>query len=336
MQTRLYKSGSIIYFLGDKADRIFLLKDGTLQRIFISTETGREDRKTITAGNFFSVKSVMGMHAQEETIQCLSDVNVIIFTQSEFEELVSKNTSVLLKILGIFSEQFRDLNKSLDSVLDTDKKDNKSASANKKDGLNTVADYFFKNKRYKEALHGYSKFLKTENPESTLYTAAALNMEECMKALSITEPVDVYFEKLEQERIDKAKEFLANNESSVEGKFRKASGFSVLGDHPSAITLLREIISSGNEEVLEKASFYLGKYLFLNKEYDEALSVLDDVISKSQLSDYSKETSLYLARIYAMNGNDEEAMKYYKKTINIPPIDKFTMEAKREYDSLRG
>ena len=45
MQTRVYKAGSIVYFAGDTSDRVYILKQGQAQSIFLSEETGYETRE---------------------------------------------------------------------------------------------------------------------------------------------------------------------------------------------------------------------------------------------------------------------------------------------------
>ena len=41
MQTRVYQAGSVVYFAGDKSDRVYILKEGKAQSIFLSEETGK-------------------------------------------------------------------------------------------------------------------------------------------------------------------------------------------------------------------------------------------------------------------------------------------------------
>ena len=55
MQTRVYQAGSVVYFAGDKSDRVYILKEGRAQSIFLSEETGYEARESINVGEFFGV-----------------------------------------------------------------------------------------------------------------------------------------------------------------------------------------------------------------------------------------------------------------------------------------
>ncbi|KKL09090.1 hypothetical protein LCGC14_2569350, partial [marine sediment metagenome] len=41
---RSYKTGSVIYFLGDVGDNIYILKSGVVSLVYYSIETGEEVR----------------------------------------------------------------------------------------------------------------------------------------------------------------------------------------------------------------------------------------------------------------------------------------------------
>ena len=118
MQTRVYQAGSVVYFAGDKSDRVYILKEGKAQSIFLSEETGYEAREAINVGEFFGVKSLLGDYPQEDTVQCLSDCVVIIITYEEFENLVAKNKSIIIKMLRVFSNQLRRLNKKVNKLVE--------------------------------------------------------------------------------------------------------------------------------------------------------------------------------------------------------------------------
>ena len=120
MQTRVYKAGSIVYFTGDTSDRVYILKQGQAQSIFLSEETGYETRELINIGEFFGVKSILGTYPQEDTVQCLTDCVVIIITYEEFESLVAKNKPIIIKMLKVFSNQLRRINKRVRELVEND------------------------------------------------------------------------------------------------------------------------------------------------------------------------------------------------------------------------
>ena len=142
MQTRVYQAGSVVYFAGDKSDRVYILKEGKAQSIFLSEETGYEAREAINVGEFFGVKSLLGDYPQEDTVQCLSDCVVIIITYEEFENLVAKNKSIIIKMLRVFSNQLRRLNKKVNKLVE---KAEDEEETNQLEGLYNIGEFYFKN-----------------------------------------------------------------------------------------------------------------------------------------------------------------------------------------------
>ena len=145
MQTRVYQAGSVVYFAGDKSDRVYILKEGRAQSIFLSEETGYEAREAINVGEFFGVKSLLGDYPQEDTVQCLSDCVVIIITYEEFENLVAKNKSIIIKMLRVFSNQLRRLNKKVNKLVE---KAEDEEETNQLEGLYNIGEFYFKNQKY--------------------------------------------------------------------------------------------------------------------------------------------------------------------------------------------
>ena len=55
-----YSNGSVIYFAGDKDDRIFILQKGRIVLSSIDIETNATVTECIREGEFFGVKSALG------------------------------------------------------------------------------------------------------------------------------------------------------------------------------------------------------------------------------------------------------------------------------------
>ena len=66
--TRRYKSGSIIYFEGDKSESIYILKQGRVILTSKKVEKGEmvETKDIIKPGEFFGVKSSLGTGIQPQ------------------------------------------------------------------------------------------------------------------------------------------------------------------------------------------------------------------------------------------------------------------------------
>lgn len=188
MQTKVYKSGSVVYFAGDTSDRVYILKEGQAQSIFLSEETGYEAREVINVGEFFGVKSILGTYPQEDTVQCLSDCVVIIITYEEFENLVAKNKPIIIKMLRVFSNQLRRLNKKVRNLVE--KEDNEEGP-NQLEGLYSIGEFYFKNQKYKNALYAYKRYYQIADENSSFYHTVENKIKACREKLNIMDDSDI-------------------------------------------------------------------------------------------------------------------------------------------------
>jgi CRP-like cAMP-binding protein len=102
-----YSKGSIIYFEGDFSDKIFIMQSGSVLLTGTDIETREPTAEQVKSGEFFGVKSAFGHFAREETATALSQTVVVALTVQEFEILFSKNKTLILKMLRVFSNQLR-------------------------------------------------------------------------------------------------------------------------------------------------------------------------------------------------------------------------------------
>ena len=92
---RNYKAGSVIYFMGDVGDSIYILKAGLVSLTYHSIETGEEVRENIQKGEFFGVKSALAKRPREETATVLKDAQALVLTTEEFEKLITSNITII-------------------------------------------------------------------------------------------------------------------------------------------------------------------------------------------------------------------------------------------------
>ena len=105
--TRGYKSGSIIYFEGDKSENIYILKSGRVLLTFTKIDTGEEVTEDVRQGEFFGVKSALGKYPREETAQTIGETTVLVLSMADFERMILRNVIVVSKMLRVFSNQLR-------------------------------------------------------------------------------------------------------------------------------------------------------------------------------------------------------------------------------------
>ena len=172
-----YTKGSIIYFSGDRDERIFILQKGSILLTSIDIETGANVVEHIKEGEFFGVKSAFGHFPREETATVLTDSVTLAMSLSEFEQLFSTNKSVIIKMLKVFSKQLRNIHKKTESIL------NSHEEINPLLGMQSVAQCFYEDNQNRACSDVCIKFFTrypnapNTNNMKQLYLAAKKRME---------------------------------------------------------------------------------------------------------------------------------------------------------------
>lgn len=148
-----YTKGSIIYFEGDHADRIFIMQNGAVLLTSTDIETGQPVAEQVKSGEFFGVKSAFGHFPREETATALVPTLALTLTLQEFENLFSNNKNLILKMLRVFSNQLRLIHKKTESILNNITEDQQT-------GMLAVANCFYEDESYRSASDIYMKFLQ--------------------------------------------------------------------------------------------------------------------------------------------------------------------------------
>lgn len=157
-QLRQYKSGSIIYFEGErKSNFAFLLKQGKCTRSKLSLQTGLMESSPLVEGEFFGIKAAMGILPRDETIRVSSDAIIYIFTPHEFVEIISKNVSIIFKMLKAFSNELRNIHHAIEDILkkESDVSEDEGYAAK----LNNIGLYYLKKQSYPQAKYIFQKLL---------------------------------------------------------------------------------------------------------------------------------------------------------------------------------
>ncbi|MBP5284225.1 MAG: Crp/Fnr family transcriptional regulator [Treponema sp.] len=131
-----YSKGSIIYFEGDKYERVFILQKGLVVITTQDIETHQPVTEQIKQGEFFGVKSALAHVQREETATVLMDSVCISMTVPEFENLLNTNKQVIMKMLQVFSKQLRQIHKRTEDILNNKLEDRQT-------GMLSVAKAFY-------------------------------------------------------------------------------------------------------------------------------------------------------------------------------------------------
>ncbi|MDR3284744.1 MAG: Crp/Fnr family transcriptional regulator [Treponema sp.] len=137
-----YTKRSIIYFIGDQDEQIYVLQQGHVILAGTDIETGKPVVEQVQPGEFFGIKPALGHFPREETATVMVDSLVIALSVSEFEQVFTSNKPLILKMLKVFSAQLRTLHRKTESIL------NSSVSVDQVSGMFEVAKSFYDDSQY--------------------------------------------------------------------------------------------------------------------------------------------------------------------------------------------
>ena len=172
-----FNSGSLIYAQGEEADKIFIVQTGKASLVYRDIETGHDVRDQVLPGEFFGVKSALGRFPREENAIALTDSTVLAFTVSEFENLALANTSIILKMLKVFSTQMRRIHTQVSRLVE-------SMEVRPDEGLYAIGERYLKLKRYSHAKYVFNRYLEYY-PTGSNVAMAKKNLEVVEVALAL-------------------------------------------------------------------------------------------------------------------------------------------------------
>lgn len=108
-----FKKGSFILVEGrSEVNRFYIIQSGSV-RTFKSNDVPGTAPVLLGPGDFVGVISCMSDHLQIESVSALTDVTAIMVRKDQYPELISKNTSVAMKIIRTFATRMRVMNETL-------------------------------------------------------------------------------------------------------------------------------------------------------------------------------------------------------------------------------
>ena len=322
-----YRSNSIIYFKGDQSDRIFLLNSGKVSLSYVDIETGQEVRDLIKMGEFFGVKSALGHYMREETAVVLQDAAVMVFSVPEFEQLASKNTRIIMKMLKVFSNQLRRIHRQVQNLMVSDEQNNPET------GLYKIGEYYMKNKRYGQALHAYKRYL-VYYPTSAYATEVTNKIQQAEEYLSRygsgipsgpapAAPAAVGQPSLSAPRVAPTPAASAAGETSeLAQQYYNAVSLVSQEKFMEAFKAFKKILDSGSDpEYSPKAEFEMAKCLFYLKQFDNCIKSFSAIAQKYPKHPEMKEALFFVGRSYEEKGDKGKAGGLYKKIVSMGPED---------------
>jgi len=306
-----YRTNSIIFFKGDISDKVYILNSGKVSLNYIDIETGQEVHDLIKTGEFFGVKSAFGRYPREETAVVLQDSAVIAFSVPEFEQLISKNTRIIMKMLKVFSNQLRRIHKQVQNLLYAEEQ------VNPETGLFRIGEYYLTNKKYNQALYAYKQYL--------VYYPSGVHSAEATKKI---ETAEEFLQKYGQGKgpagsgqknkavVDKPQK--TKELSNVAQSYYNAVSLISQQKYEPAYSEFRKIIEQGNdEEYLAKSQFEMGRCLFFMQKYQDCINSFTNLIQKYPTHPDLKDALFFVGKCYQALGDSSKAEGFYKKIMSM-------------------
>ncbi len=311
-----FKPGSIIYFMGDKADSVYLLKEGKVTLEFEDLQTGEEQAEFISNGEFFGVKSGLIKFPREETAKVSANSTIIEFNSNDFEALITKNTGIILKMLKVFSNQLRRIGKQVQSLV-TDK-----VTSDPSDDFFNIGEYYLKNKKYSQAITVYNRYLDYY-PTGKLSTISKQRLAMAKSALdnygegggptpNLENPTTnpAYTEK-------KAVEEDKSYSSEEEKIYYKGVSFMSSSKYGDAFNEFKKVLKSDNEEYKILATFEIGKCLYYVKKYNDCIQHFSSFLSKNPKFNDAAVALYFMGNSYKMINDKSKATEIFQKILSI-------------------
>lgn len=295
-----YRANAIIYFQGDKADGIPILKEGKVELSYEDLETGAEIREPIRTGEFFGVKAALGRNPHDETAMAVTDCTVIHFSIPEFEKFVSGNPRILMKMLQVFSTQLRRIHHQVQSLLSTDR-----ISTSQEAGMFAVGEYYLKEKQYPQASHAFKRYLK-HWPSGIYAPQATLKVGEAEAA--------------QAEALDEVEESGETALDYTSMSFTEINNHYKLGRYKDAMKGFLSLIKENREpEHHAYVEFRIGCCLYHMDMFKDATRQLASVIRKYPKHPYLGEAIYYMGLSHEQMGDEEKALGFLRKAGQLVP-----------------
>jgi TolA-binding protein len=324
-----FRSGSVIYFQGDAAEKIFILQNGKVSLIYQDIETGEDVKDSVQPGEFFGVKSVLGRFTREETAMAMSECTVMAFTMAEFEAFAMANSRVIMKMLKVFSNQMRRVHRQVSKVMSQEE----TSSA---EGLFRVGEYYLKNKRFTHAKHVFSRYLENYSSSKDAIQAER-NLDAAENALSRYgdgKGPNVAVNN------DTAPPPVSRAEPAASGKntdaYYNAVNLISQEKYQEAFLSFKSIVDSTSDLTLKaKSTYEIGRCMFMMRKYDESIRFYSTMIAQYPKHPDLKDAMFIMGQCNEKLGRKEQAAAFYKKILSMGANDDgTTAKVKRALNAL--
>jgi len=327
-----YRAGSVIYFQGDAADKIYILQTGKMNLKYTDIENGQDVHDVVQPGEFFGVKSAMGRYPREESALILQDSVVVAFSVPEFEQMAMTNIRIVMKMLKVFSNQLRRIHKQVSNLLEKDEQLSPEL------GLYRVGEYYLKNRQYAQAKYIFSRYL-TYYPAGKMAAQAAKYVETAEGSLArygdgkgpapVAEapPASV-------PKPDKGKEL-----SAVAKSYYDTVSLFSQEKYSQAMAAFKKIVDANEDaEYVAKSVYEIGRCLFLTGQFEPCIKHFTTMITNFPKHPDLGDALFFMAQAYEKKGDKERAASFYKKILSmtVDEDDMIHIKAKKALKALEA
>jgi TolA-binding protein len=336
-----YRSGSVIYFQGDGADKIYILQSGKVSLNYQDIETGQDIHDLVQPGEFFGVKSAMGRYPREENALVLQDAAVIAFSVPEFEQLAMSNIRIVMKMLKVFSNQLRRIHLQVSNLMEKEEQQSPEI------GLFNVGEYYLKNRQYAQAKYVFGRYL-TYYPAGKMAVQAAKYLESSESSMvrygDGKGPAPIVNTPKAGPSVPspgspKPAGSGAPELSIVAKAYYDAVSLFSQEKYPQALQGFKKIIDANEDaEYTAKSVYEIGRCLYLMGKYEDCVKHYTSMITTYPKHPDLGDALYYMGQCYEKKGEKDRATTFYKKILSIATDedDAVHMKAKKALKALEA
>jgi TolA-binding protein len=293
-KTFQFRSGAVIYFKGDPADRVFILQNGMVSLTYQDMESGNDLHDTVQQGEFFGVKSAMGRYAREENAVALKDSTIMAFSVPEFENFAAANTRIVMKMLTVFSTQLRRVHRQLSVLLKTEEQ-------NPEAGLFSIGEYYLKQKRFDQAKYVFGRYL-TYYPSGKNITMAEANLKLAEDSLAAEQDAEA-----------------AAGQNDAVSIYQRALGLVSQGKYQQAYLIFKQITDADPQsEWAVKSALEIGRCFYTLNKFEECIQYFTGMLSRYPQHPNIQEAVFFVGQSNERLGRTAQAQAFYKKILTMP------------------
>jgi TolA-binding protein len=316
-KTLRYRDGAVIYFRGENsAEKIYLLQSGKVSLSYEDIETGEDLIDLVQPGEFFGVKAALGRYPEEENAIVSQETTIMVFSVPEFEQLVSSNTRIIMKMLKVFSKELRRVHRQTSNIMEKEGYDPEDPEQ----GLFNVGQYYLKNRRIPQAQYIFGRYL-TYYPSGKNAAQAAKNLQFMRSGGSAPrsgETGAVRPAAAAATRISSIGRELGKGEAGK--SYNDAMNLVTQGNFQQALAEFQAILEANEyPELTAKSSYEIGRCLFMMNRFDECIQHFTTMITNYPKHPDLAAALLFIAQSHENRGKREMAEVFYKKILSMVP-----------------